>query len=68
MERESPAARAGLRPQDIIVKGNTTAIESGGDLRKLLGSLKPGATVRLEVIRPNGHSTVPVELGQAPTS
>ncbi|MBW8839025.1 MAG: trypsin-like peptidase domain-containing protein [Gemmatimonadetes bacterium] len=63
VERGSPAGRAGLRPQDIIVKGNDTAIESGGDLRKLLRSLKPGATVRLEVIRPNGHSTVPVELG-----
>ena len=68
VERGSPAARAGLRPQDIVVKGNATAIESGGDLRKLLRSLKPGATVRLEVIRPNGRATVPVELGQAPTS
>jgi len=67
VERGSPAGKAGLRPQDIIVKGNDTAIESGGDLRKLLRSLKPGATVRLEVIRPNGRSTVPVELGQAPT-
>jgi S1-C subfamily serine protease len=67
VERGSPAARAGLRTQDIIVKGNSTAIESGGDLRKLLRSLKPGATVRLEVIRPNGRATVPVELGQAPT-
>jgi S1-C subfamily serine protease len=66
--RGSPAARAGLRPQDIIVKGNSTAIESGGDLRKLLRSLKPGATVRLEVVRPNQRTTVPVELGQAPTS
>jgi len=67
VERGSPAGKAGLRPQDIIVKGNDTAIESGGDLRKLLRSLKPGATVRLDVIRPNGRSTVPVELGQAPT-
>ena len=68
VERGSPAARSGLRPQDIIVKGNATAIQSGGDLRKLLRSLKPGATVRLEVIRPNGRATVPVELGQAPTT
>jgi len=66
--RGSPAARAGLRPQDIIVKGNSTAITSGGDLRKLIRSLEPGATIRLEVIRPNGRLTVPVELGQAPTS
>jgi len=67
VERGSPAAQAGLRSQDIIVKGNGASIESGGDLRKLLRSLKPGATVRLDVIRPNGRTTVPVELGQAPT-
>ena len=58
---------ADIEPQDIVVKGNATAIESGGDLRKLLRSLKPGATVRLDVIRPNGRTTVPVQLGQAPT-
>jgi S1-C subfamily serine protease len=68
VERGSPAARAGLRPQDIVVKGNDTVIESGGDLRKLLRTLTPGATVRLEVVRPNGRATVPVQLGQAPTS
>jgi S1-C subfamily serine protease len=68
VEPRSPASQAGLRPQDIIVKGNGTAIESGGDRRKLLRSLKPGATVRLDVIRPNGPTTVPVQLGQAPTS
>jgi serine protease Do len=68
VEPGSPAARAGLRPQDIIVKGNDTAVTSGGDLRKLLRSLTPGTTVRLDVIRPNGRSTIPVQLGQARTS
>ena len=67
VQPRSPAARAGLRPQDIIVRGNSTQIGSGGDLRKLLRSLKPGATVRLEVVRPNGRATLPVQLGQAPT-
>lgn len=67
VEGGSPAARAGIRPQDIIVKGNDTAVESGGDLRRLLRTLKPGATVRLEVVRPNGRTTIPVQLGQAPT-
>jgi S1-C subfamily serine protease len=67
VEGGSPAARAGIRPQDIIVKGNDTAVESGGDLRRLLRTLKPGATVRLEVVRPNGRTTIPVQLGQAPS-
>jgi S1-C subfamily serine protease len=67
VEGGSPAARAGIRPQDIIVKGNDTPVESGGDLRRLLRTLKPGATVRLEIVRPNGRTTIPVQLGQAPT-
>jgi serine protease Do len=68
VERGSPAAIAGLRAQDIIVRGNNTPITSGGDLRKLLRSMAPGTTIRLEVMRPGGRTTVPVQLGQAPTS
>ena len=68
VEGGSPAARAGLRPQDIIVRGNDTAVASGGDLRRLLRALKPGQTVKLEVVRPSGRTMVSVQLGQAPTS
>ena len=62
----SPAARAGVRAQDIIVRANDTAITNGGDLRHLLRNLSPGATVRLEVVRPGGRATVSVQLGEAP--
>ena len=68
VEAGSPAARAGLRPQDIIVRANDTAIASGGDLRRVLRSLSPGTTVRLEIVRPDGRSTVQVRLGEAPAS
>jgi serine protease Do len=65
VEPGSPAARAGLRQQDIIVRANNTAITSGGDLRRLLRSLAPGATLRLEVIRSGGRQTISVQLGEA---
>jgi serine protease Do len=68
VEAGSPAARAGLRPQDIVVRANDTAIASGGDLRRVLRSLSPGTTVRLEIVRPDGRSTVQVRLGEAPPS
>ena len=68
VEAGSPASRAGLRPQDIIVRANDTAIASGGDLRRVLRSLSPGTTVRLEIIRPDGRSTVQVRLGETPAS
>jgi S1-C subfamily serine protease len=68
VERGSPAARAGIRAQDIIVRGNDTPIASGGDLRRLLRTMAPGTTVRLEVVRPSGRSTIAVQLGQAPNT
>lgn len=68
VEAGSPAARGGLRAPDIIVRGNDAAITGGGDLRRLLRSLSPGATVRFEVVRPAGRTTVSVQLGAAPVS
>ena len=65
VEPGSPAARAGLRAQDIIVRANDTPIRSGGDLRKLLRGLAPGAQVRFDVVRPAGRTAVTVRLGEA---
>ena len=66
VEPGSPAARSGLRVQDIIVRANDTAITSGGDLRRVLRALAPGATIRLEVVRPSGRQTISLRLGEAP--
>jgi serine protease Do len=65
VEPGSPAARAGLRQQDIIVRANNTPITGGGDLRRVLRSLAPGATMRLEVVRASGRQTISVQLGEA---
>jgi serine protease Do len=65
VEPGSPAARAGIRAQDIIVRGNDTPIRSGGDLRQLLRDLSPGDQLRLEVLRPSGRTNITVRLGEA---
>src|SRR5437660_6549423 len=39
----SPADRAGLQEGDIVTSVNQTRVHSGGDLRKALGTFKPGA-------------------------
>jgi S1-C subfamily serine protease len=66
VQRGSPAATGGLRPQDIITRINDTPVEIGGDLRRVLRGLKPGDEVRLAVVRPpNGaRTTVTVRLGR----
>jgi serine protease Do len=62
----SPAARGGLRAQDIITRINDTPVAMGGDVRRILRGLKPGDTVRLSVVRPpdGARATLTVRLGQ----
>lgn len=67
VEPNSPASRAGLRTQDLIVRANDTPITNGGDLRRVLRGLSPQNTLRLEVVRPGGRTTVSVTLGEMST-
>ena len=62
----SPAARGGVREQDIITRINDTPVAMGGDVRRVLRALKPGDTVRLNVVRPpdGARATLNVRLGQ----
>lgn len=60
----SPAARAGLREADIVTRLDDTPIPHGGELRRVLRTLAPGAEVTMEVVRPTGRSTVRVRLGE----
>jgi S1-C subfamily serine protease len=66
VQRGSPAAAGGLREQDIITRINDTPVAMGGDVRRVLRSMKPGNSVRLTVVRPpNGsRATLNVRLGQ----
>jgi serine protease Do len=58
----TPAAAAGLRAEDIIVEVNGTPITQGGDLRRLLRTVQPGATVEIVGVRPSGRFTTRATL------
>jgi C-terminal processing protease CtpA/Prc len=47
----TPAARAGLRPGDIVVEAGGSAIASVAELRRAVAALPSGQAVRLEVRR-----------------
>ena len=66
VQEGSPAARAGLRPLDIVTRMNDTPITQAGDLRKVIRQVGAGGTVRIEVRRPpNGaRATITVQLGE----
>ena len=62
----SPAARAGLRPQDIITSAGGSTIVRGGDLQRVLRARKPGDSLELTIRRPAGQTTLTARLVEAP--
>ncbi|HEU4391744.1 MAG TPA: PDZ domain-containing protein [Blastocatellia bacterium] len=61
---DSPAAKAGLQENDVVVGFNGRPVESVRELQRLLGDTPPGRTVSLEVTRGGGRQTVSVTLGE----
>ena len=51
MRRDASAYQAGLRPGDVIVGFNGTAIADGGQLSRLIQDTRIGSTVTMSVIR-----------------
>ena len=63
----SPAAEAGLRPEDLIVALDGTPVSSAGDLQRLMTEERIGQRVRATVVRqgaPMDVELVPEELAE----
>jgi serine protease Do len=62
----SPAEKAGLQPEDVILSADTRVIQDNSDLSRYISSKSPGATVKLEVLRGKDKKAVAVVLGTFP--
>jgi serine protease Do len=62
----SPAEKAGLQPEDVILSADGRAIEDSTDLSRYIASKSPGTSVKLEVLRGAERKSVPVTLGTFP--
>ena len=62
----SPADKAGLIPEDVVVKADSRRIGDNGDLSRYVSSRPPGSTVKLEVIRGGAEKSFSVVLGTFP--
>jgi serine protease Do len=58
----TPAAAAGIRRGDIIVRMDNTDIRNVGDLRRFMRAHQPGDQVTVEVVRPQGRARLRVQL------
>lgn len=66
LDRNGPAAQAGLRRSDIIIALDAVQVQDARELRDLLQSYQPGTTLRATVLRDRTAEEIPVELGAFP--
>ena len=59
-----PAANAGIRPGDIIVKLNGKPIDTPQSLSRLIAALDPGKDAKVEIYRDGKSKMVTVRLGE----
>jgi len=62
----SPAARAGLRPYDIVLSFNDRRISSDDELIHEIASRAPGTQAHLRVLRDGREETFTVKLAERP--
>lgn len=63
---DSPAEKAGIKDDDIVVEFNGKRITGSNDLVEAVGDAKPGASVDVVVERKDGKQTFKVTLGERP--
>ncbi|MGB5009986.1 MAG: DegQ family serine endoprotease [Candidatus Dechloromonas phosphoritropha] len=64
VEKDSPAAKAGLEPGDVILSINGKEIASSNELPAIVSSMKPGEQAKLQVWRKGGTRPINVEVGK----
>jgi len=63
VDQDSPAGKAGLREQDVILSFNGQPVNNSNDLRRFIRRTPPGQNVQLGISRGGQMQTVSVQLG-----
>jgi serine protease Do len=68
VEQGGPAAEAGIRSGDVIIKFEGKEIAHMTDLPRIVGATKPGKRVPMEVWRKGKSVTLQVKVGEMPSA
>jgi serine protease Do len=63
---ESPAAKAGLKPGDILLEFDGKKVDAPADLQRTVGLAQPGQSAKMKVWRDQAEKTVELKIGEAP--
>ena len=66
LDRNSPAARAGIKLGDVLVAVNGDRVDTPNGLIKSIAAVPPGNTVRITVRRQGQDMFIPVIVGRRP--
>jgi serine protease Do len=61
-----PAARAGVRPGDVVLDWNGRKIDDPNELPRLVAATRPGSSAKMEIWRGGKVETVEVAVGEIP--
>jgi serine protease Do len=64
VEKDGPAAKAGIKRGDVIIKFNNEDVENEHQLPEMVAQTTIGKTVAVEVIRGGKHQTIQVKIGE----
>jgi serine protease Do len=67
-QANGPAAKAGIESGDVITSVNGEAVKDPRELARTIGSLAPGADVKLNVLHQGKDEAVNLTLGQLPAT
>ncbi len=63
---DTPAAKAGLKADDVIIRLDGEAVESAGALTRAVGFMPPGKELSLTVVRDGEETKQQLTLGERP--
>lgn len=66
VEKGGPAEKAGLEPSDIILKFDNKEVKASTDLPRLVGAVRPGSRVNVQVWRKGATKDLAVAVGELP--
>jgi len=66
-QANGPAAKAGIESGDVITSVNGEVVKDPRELARTIGSLAPGANVKLQVLHKGKDEAINLTLGQLPS-